>query len=91
MSAAGSASVPPRSRRGDGGGFTGKIYPVDSKYDELGSAFAEVPRNVTCRVAPFDTGVAREMLDELRGRAVFDGVRGGGPLDVAADALVAPA
>ncbi|MDH3703820.1 MAG: acetate--CoA ligase family protein, partial [Alphaproteobacteria bacterium] len=50
----------------------------------LGGVFAEVLRDVTYRVAPFDAKVAREMLDELRGRALFDGVRGGAPLDVTA-------
>ena len=50
----------------------------------LGGVFAEVLRDVTYRVAPFDAKVAREMLEELRGRALFDGVRGGAPLDVTA-------
>jgi acyl-CoA synthetase (NDP forming) len=51
----------------------------------LGGVFAEVLRDITYRVAPFDAATARAMIAELRGRAVFDGVRGSAPLDV--DAL----
>ena len=50
----------------------------------LGGIFAEVLRDVTYRVAPFDPAEALDMIGELRGRALFDGVRGGGALDVGA-------
>ncbi|MCG8544849.1 MAG: acetate--CoA ligase family protein, partial [Alphaproteobacteria bacterium] len=50
----------------------------------LGGIFAEVLRDVTYRVAPFDPPEALNMIGELRGRALFDGVRGGGALDVGA-------
>ncbi|GLF97318.1 acetate--CoA ligase family protein [Streptomyces yaizuensis] len=52
----------------------------------LGGVLVEVLQDTAVRVPPFGEGEARAMLDELRGRALFDGVRGGPPLDV--DALV---
>ncbi|MER6912388.1 acetate--CoA ligase family protein [Streptomyces sp. NPDC000594] len=52
----------------------------------LGGVLVEVLQDTAVRVPPFGEGQARAMLDELRGRALFDGVRGGPPLDV--DALV---
>lgn len=51
----------------------------------LGGIFAEVLHDVTYRVAPFEPAEALEMIGELRGRALFDGVRGRAALDV--DAL----
>ena len=51
----------------------------------LGGIFVEVLKDVTFRVAPFDAGEARRMIDEIRGRALLDGVRGATPCDV--DAL----
>ncbi len=50
----------------------------------LGGIHAEVMRDVSYRVAPFDADEARRMIRELRGRALFDGVRGAPPLDVEA-------
>ena len=57
----------------------------------LGGIFTEVLRDVTHRFAPFDADVAREMIAEIRGSALLNGVRGGPPLDVdaLADALQA--
>ncbi|MER7049009.1 acetate--CoA ligase family protein [Streptomyces jumonjinensis] len=52
----------------------------------LGGVLVEVLRDTAVRVPPFGEGQARAMLDELRGRALLDGVRGGPPMDV--DALV---
>ncbi|EFG08522.1 acetate--CoA ligase family protein [Streptomyces clavuligerus] len=52
----------------------------------LGGVLVEVVQDTAVRVPPFGEGGARAMLDELRGRALFDGVRGGPPLDL--DALV---
>ncbi len=52
----------------------------------VGGIFAEVFRDVTYRVAPFDAATAREMIAELRGRALFEGARGQTESDT--DALV---
>ncbi|MFD7707711.1 acetate--CoA ligase family protein [Streptomyces sp. NPDC059786] len=52
----------------------------------LGGVLVEVLRDTAVRVPPFGEEQVRDMLDELRGRALLDGVRGGPPLDV--DALV---
>ena len=51
----------------------------------LGGVLAETLRDTTYRVAPFDAETAREMIEELRGAAIFGGVRGQPPRDV--DAL----
>lgn len=53
----------------------------------LGGVFAETLRDVTYRIAPFGLEEARMMLAELKGRALFDGVRGRPALDVEALAL----
>lgn len=53
----------------------------------LGGVLTEVLRDVTYRVAPFDEREARTMIGELRGRALFDGVRGRPRAD--SDALAA--
>lgn len=50
----------------------------------IGGIYAEVLRDVTYRVAPFDCESAHEMIGELRAKALFSGVRGGTALDVPA-------
>ncbi|MGW0999367.1 acetate--CoA ligase family protein [Streptomyces sp. NPDC002523] len=52
----------------------------------LGGVLVEVLRDAAVRVPPFGEDQARDMLAELRGRALLDGVRGRPPADV--DALV---
>ncbi|MPY45988.1 acetate--CoA ligase family protein, partial [Streptomyces phyllanthi] len=52
----------------------------------LGGVLVEVLRDSAVRVPPFGEDQAHAMLDELRGRALLDGVRGAPPADV--DALV---
>ncbi|ALM84241.1 acetate--CoA ligase family protein [Bordetella sp. N] len=51
-----------------------------------GGIYAEILKDVTYRLAPFDAATAAEMLDELRCRPIFDGARGGAHLDVGAAA-----
>lgn len=55
----------------------------------LGGVMVEVFKDVTFRRAPFGVDEAHAMLRELRGFAIFSGVRGGAPADVdaAAEAL----
>ncbi|MEQ9124484.1 MAG: acetate--CoA ligase family protein, partial [Alphaproteobacteria bacterium] len=50
----------------------------------LGGVFVEVLKDVTFRVAPFGVDVAMEMIGEVKGRAMLDGVRGAPPADVEA-------
>ncbi|MGW7385949.1 acetate--CoA ligase family protein [Streptomyces sp. NPDC054794] len=52
----------------------------------LGGVLVEVLRDAAVRVPPFGEEQARDMLAELRGRALLDGVRGRPPADV--DGLV---
>lgn len=52
----------------------------------LGGVLVEVLHDTAVRVPPFGEEQARDMLAELRGRALLDGVRGRPPADV--DALV---
>ena len=42
----------------------------------LGGVLAEVLKDVTHRIAPFDLDTARDMIAELRGARLFDGYRG---------------
>jgi acetyltransferase len=53
----------------------------------LGGIYTEILHDVAYRVAPFGLEDARAMLDELRSRAIFGGVRGRPALDVDALAL----
>ncbi|WP_417516005.1 acetate--CoA ligase family protein [Minwuia sp.] len=57
----------------------------------LGGVFVEVLKDVTFRMAPFDTAEAHRMIDEIRGRAMLDGVRGApaSDTDALAEALAA--
>ncbi len=47
----------------------------------LGGIFVEVLKDVVFRVAPLDARDADEMMDEIAGSALLDGVRGRPPLD----------
>lgn len=47
----------------------------------IGGIMVEVLRDVAWRQAPFSNAVAMQMLDELRMKAIFDGVRGSLPVD----------
>jgi acetyltransferase len=52
----------------------------------FGGIYVEVLRDITFRVPPVDAPTAREMLGELRGYKILEGVRGMPPADM--DALV---
>ncbi len=52
----------------------------------LGGIYVEVLKDVAFGIAPLSPKDARRMIDSLKTRMLFDGVRGGAPLDV--DALV---
>lgn len=52
----------------------------------LGGVFTEVLQDFAMRRAPINTAIAREMLGELRGRAVLDGARGRPEADIDAAA-----
>ena len=47
----------------------------------MGGILTEILKDVTYRVAPFDEDEVAKMVSELRGSKLFDGVRGGDPLD----------
>ena len=50
----------------------------------VGGTLAEIMKDVTYRLAPFDETTALEMITELRAAKIFAGVRGAPPRDVAA-------
>ena len=50
----------------------------------LGGVFVEVFKDITFRVAPFGVEEAHRMIDEIRGRAILDGVRGAPAVDIEA-------
>ena len=50
----------------------------------FGGIFVEVMRDITFRVPPVDLPTAREMLGELRGYKIIEGVRGMPPADIEA-------
>jgi acetyltransferase len=47
----------------------------------LGGIYVETLKDVTFRVAPFSQTEAEEMLNEIRAKALLDGVRGKPPVD----------
>ena len=47
----------------------------------LGGVWIEVLNDVALRVAPIDVDEAQTMLDELKGRKLFAGLRGRPPID----------
>jgi hypothetical protein len=51
----------------------------------LGGIFVELLRDVVFKPAPFAIADAHAMINELRGRALLDGIRGAPPADI--DAL----
>ena len=56
----------------------------------LGGVMVEVIKDVTFRVLPLTERDVRQMVDDIKGRSILDGVRGAPPADVAAiaDALL---
>jgi acetyl coenzyme A synthetase (ADP forming)-like protein len=56
----------------------------------LGGIYVEILKDATFRIAPFSKREAEQMLDEIRARALLDGVRGTPPVDKEAvvDALL---
>ncbi|MGY2488978.1 acetate--CoA ligase family protein [Cupriavidus sp. CP313] len=50
----------------------------------LGGVHVEVLKDVAMRLVPLDRDEARSMVQELRGKAIFNGVRGAPPADVEA-------
>lgn len=50
----------------------------------LGGIFVEVLKDVTFRRAPFGVDEARRMIQEVKGKAMLEGVRGAKPADVEA-------
>jgi len=50
----------------------------------LGGVFVEVLRDVSFRILPISEEEAREMIEEIKGKAVLKGIRGRAPADVEA-------
>ncbi len=50
----------------------------------MGGVYAEVLKDVTYRLAPFDIDTAQAMIGELRAAAIFRGLRGREPRDIEA-------
>ncbi|MEX0682636.1 MAG: acetate--CoA ligase family protein [Dehalococcoidia bacterium] len=50
----------------------------------LGGIFVEVLKDVTFRIVPLEPRDAQQMIAEIKGHAILDGVRGGEPADTAA-------
>ena len=50
----------------------------------LGGVLVEVLKDVSFRSAPLNRDMAMDMINELRGRAILDGVRGQPPADIGA-------
>ncbi|MEM7500299.1 MAG: acetate--CoA ligase family protein, partial [Pseudomonadota bacterium] len=50
----------------------------------LGGIFTEVLGDIAFRRAPFDAATAREMIAELKGKALLEGARGAAPSDIVA-------
>ena len=50
----------------------------------FGGIYVEVMRDITYRIPPVDAPTAREMLGELRGYKILEGVRGMAPADIEA-------
>ncbi len=50
----------------------------------FGGIYVEVMRDITYRIPPVDVPAAREMLGELRGYKILEGVRGMAPSDIEA-------
>jgi len=48
----------------------------------LGGIFVEVLKDVSFRIVPLEEHDAREMIGEIKGRAILDGVRGAEPADI---------
>ncbi|HCV00472.1 MAG: acetyl-CoA synthetase [Dehalococcoidia bacterium] len=54
----------------------------------LGGIMVEVLGDVAFRLAPLGTGDAQDMINEIKGRQVLDGVRGQPPVDIDAIELI---
>lgn len=50
----------------------------------LGGVLVEVLKDVSFRSAPLNRDMAMDMINELRGKAILDGVRGQPPADIGA-------
>jgi acyl-CoA synthetase (NDP forming) len=50
----------------------------------LGGIFVEVFKDVAMRLAPFGEDVAAQMIREIKGSALLEGVRGKSPADIEA-------